>query len=79
MQSNNNLFLYPVFQDLYESFVNMRDRGERGITEKGREEDKPRQGNTIHVQGLNITEEFLKKNFQHCGHIINISMELEKK
>ena len=71
-----------MLQDLYESFVSARDREERGLTDKGREEgrpDKPRQGNTIFVTGLNITEDFLRKAFHSCGHIINISMEIEKK
>ncbi|RZF48004.1 hypothetical protein LSTR_LSTR002070 [Laodelphax striatellus] len=44
---------------------------------------KPRQGNTIFVSGSfapgsNITEDLLKKAFQPCGTIVNISMEVEK-
>lgn len=71
-----------MFQDLYESFVSARDREERGLTDKPREEgrpEKPRTGNTIFVHGLKITEDFLRKTFQSCGAIVNISMEIEKK
>lgn len=71
-----------LFQDLYESFVSARDREERGLTDKPREEgrpEKPRSGNTIFVHGLKITEDFLRKTFQSNGSIVNISMEIEKK
>ncbi|CAG2059402.1 unnamed protein product [Timema podura] len=68
-----------VASNLYESFVSARDREERGLTEKreGRP-DKPRQGNTIFVSGHKITEEFLRKAFHSCGHIVNVTMEIEK-
>nr|CAD7259498.1 unnamed protein product [Timema shepardi]CAD7569494.1 unnamed protein product [Timema californicum] len=69
----------PKVKNLYESFVSARDREERGLTEKreGRP-DKPRQGNTIFVSGHKITEEFLRKAFHSCGHIVNVTMEIEK-
>ena len=55
-----------------------RDREERGLTEKKEKTDKPRVGNTIFVQGFQITEDLLRKAFMNCGLIINISMEVEK-
>ncbi|KAK7871221.1 hypothetical protein R5R35_001085 [Gryllus longicercus] len=66
-------------KSIYESLVSARDREERGLAEKpdGRP-DKPRQGNTIFVTGHNITEDFLKKAFQTCGTIVNVTMEIEK-
>lgn len=66
-------------KNLYDSFVSARDREERGFTEKrdGKPE-KPRQGNTIFVQGHKITEDFLKKAFHTCGNIVNVTMEIEK-
>ncbi|XP_075228708.1 negative elongation factor E [Lycorma delicatula] len=71
----------PRVKNLYESFLSARDREERGLSDKARETgrpDKPRQGNTIFVSGYNITEDLLKKAFQTCGNIVNISMEIEK-
>lgn len=67
-------------KDLYESLVSARDREERGLIEKpdGARPDKPRQGNTIFVTGHNITEDYLKKSFQTCGTIVNVTMEIEK-
>lgn len=66
-------FHFFSFQNLYESFVTARDREERGRP------DKPRQGNTIFVAGHNITEDFLRKEFQRFGNIVNVTMEIEKK
>ncbi|XP_044727122.1 negative elongation factor E [Chrysoperla carnea] len=65
-------------KNLYDSFVSQRDREERGITEKRKEADKPRHGNTIYVSGYQITEEYLRKHFSNIGNIVNISMEIEK-
>ncbi|XP_067005733.1 negative elongation factor E [Anabrus simplex] len=69
----------PKVKNLYDSFVSARDREERGLNEKrdGRP-DKPRQGNTIFVSGHNITEEFLRRTFETCGTIVNVTMEIEK-
>lgn len=68
----------PRVKNLYDSFVTARDREERGLTEKKEKTDKPRVGNTIFVQGFQITEDLLRKAFMNCGLIINISMEVEK-
>ncbi|XP_063226714.1 negative elongation factor E [Bacillus rossius redtenbacheri] len=69
----------PKVKNLYESFVSARDREERGLSEKrdGRV-DKPRQGNTIFVSGYKITEDSLKKAFDSCGNIVNVTVEVEK-
>nr|CAG4644366.1 EOG090X0F8Z [Lepidurus arcticus] len=40
--------------------------------------DKPKSGHTIYVFGFDITEDLLKKTFQPFGHVVNISMEVEK-
>ncbi|XP_049829978.1 negative elongation factor E [Schistocerca gregaria] len=62
----------PKVKNLYESFVTARDREERGRP------DKPRQGNTIFVAGHKITEDYLRKEFQRYGNIVNVTMEIEK-
>ncbi|CAD7082913.1 unnamed protein product [Hermetia illucens] len=66
---------------LYQQFAAVRDREERGLTDKKGDPakgDKPRAGNTIFVSGNKVTEEFLKKNFADFGTIVNVSMEIEK-
>ncbi|XP_039287139.1 negative elongation factor E [Nilaparvata lugens] len=76
----------PRVKNLYESMMSARDKEEGRANEKVKEPgkpDKPRQGNTIFVSGSfapgsNITEDLLKKAFQPCGNIVNISMEVEK-
>lgn len=68
-------------KDLYDSFVSARDREERGLPKElgeGRKSDKPRQGNTVYVNGYQITEDILKTTFTDCGKIVNVSMEVEK-
>lgn len=72
----------PKVKNLYDSFVSARDREERGLGDKQKEQgkpDKPRQGNTIFVSGYKITEDLLRKTFQGMGNIVNVSMEIEKK
>lgn len=44
----------------------------------GTKADKPKTGNTIYVSGNRLTEEFLHKQFDGFGKIVNISMEIEK-
>ncbi|XP_054274016.1 negative elongation factor E-like [Macrosteles quadrilineatus] len=81
MDDQDSETMRPRVNDLYESFVSARDREERGLTDKPREEgrpEKPRSGNTIFVHGMKITEDFLRKTFQSYGNIVNISMEIEK-
>lgn len=72
----------PRMQNLYQHFASERDREERGLGDKGildtNLSDKPRSGNTIFVSGNNLTEEYLKANFNEFGTIVNISMEIEK-
>ena len=64
---------------MYESFVNARDREERGLTDRDKGSDKPRQGNTIYVYGYNITEDILRATFGSAtAKIVNVSMEVEK-
>lgn len=67
-------------KNLYESFVSARDREERGLTEKTKNSDRPRTGNTVHVFGYSITEDIIRGSFvppPGCK-IINVSMEVEK-
>lgn len=40
--------------------------------------DKPKSGNTIYVSGNRLTEDYLHKQFDGFGKIVNISMEIEK-
>ena len=47
-------------KNLYESFVSARDREERGLTEKTKNSDRPRTGNTVHVFGYSITEDIIR-------------------
>lgn len=72
----------PRIQNLYQQFATERDREERGLNDKSTldptQPDKPRAGNTIFVSGNKVTEEFLKKNFNDFGTIVNVSMEIEK-
>ena len=50
----------PKVKNLYESFVSARDREERGLTEKTKNSDRPRTGNTVHVFGYSITEDIIR-------------------
>ena len=50
-------------KNLYESFVSARDREERGLTEKTKNSDRPRTGNTVHVFGYNITEDIIRLEY----------------
>ena len=58
------IFLLPIqspkVKNLYESFVSARDREERGLTEKTKNSDRPRTGNTVHVFGYSITEDIIR-------------------
>lgn len=70
----------PRIKNLYGSHSNAREwENERAVEKPKEKTDKPRQGNTIYVQGYKITEEFLEKHFRTFGTIVNISMEIEKK
>lgn len=74
-------FSFSRIRGLYQQFAAVRDREERGLTDKKGDPakgDKPRAGNTIFVSGNKVTEEFLKKNFADFGTIVNVSMEIEK-
>ena len=56
-------------KNLYESFVSARDHEERGLTEKTKNSDRPRTGNTVHVFGYNITEDIIRLEYskeRHC-------------
>lgn len=44
----------------------------------GAKSDKPKSGNTIYVSGNRLTEDYLHKQFDGFGKIVNISMEIEK-
>ncbi|XP_076313943.1 negative elongation factor E isoform X2 [Tachypleus tridentatus] len=80
--SNNSR---PAMKSLFESFVSSREIEEHENKEErdherdrdGRNE-RPRQGNTIYVNGFNVTEEILRNGFAPFGNIMNISMELDK-
>ena len=50
----------PKVKNLYESFVSARDREERGLTERTKNSDRPRTGNTVHVFGYSITEDIIR-------------------
>lgn len=54
-------------------------REERSQQERrDRDYDLPKKGNTIYVNGLDITEEILRKAFSNIGSILNINMERDK-
>ncbi|KAK2710586.1 negative elongation factor E-like [Artemia franciscana] len=74
----------PKVPNIYESFVPATGLVEKTVRRQSlKEEEEPKEaspktGNTIYVHGYNITEQFLKKNFQKFGLIVNIAMEIEK-
>uniref|UniRef100_A0A8D8VCY6 Negative elongation factor E n=1 Tax=Cacopsylla melanoneura TaxID=428564 RepID=A0A8D8VCY6_9HEMI len=85
--------LKPKFMksELYENFVSAKretndDRtpvdkkayGTENLLTRLPPGEKPKGGNTIFVQGLGISEEFLRQTFSSYGKICNVSMELEK-
>ena len=79
--------------NLYENFVSSRETDGEPLPSSRPESkegptspaisppkpERPKIGHTIYVFGYNITEDILKKGFQHFGNIVNISMEIEKK
>lgn len=78
----------PKVPNLYENFVSSRDSDPEPApaskelplspTASPSKLERPKTGHTIYVFGYSITEDILKKGFQHFGNIVNISMEIEK-
>lgn len=62
-------------KNLYESFVNARERGGR---DREPRPERPKQGNTVYVNGFGVTEDILRTAFTPFGQIVNISMEVDK-
>lgn len=79
--------------NLYENFISSRDTDAESLSSSRAESkdgptspattspkvERPKIGHTVYVFGYNITEDILRKGFQHFGNIVNISMEIEKK
>ena len=76
------LELYSIYEsnfkvkNLYESFVSARDREERGLTEKTKNSDRPRTGNTVHVFGYNITEDIIRLEYIRERHSLDAQTRL---
>lgn len=74
----------PRIQNLYQHFVQEREREERGFSSDAESNidiaviEKPRSGHTIFVSGQKVTEDYLKKTFSDLGTIVHVSMEIEK-
>ncbi|KAH3791150.1 negative elongation factor E-like [Dreissena polymorpha] len=60
----------PERADDHEEWAERRDRRPR--------EPLPEKGHTVHVKGLGIGEEMLRKTFSNFGNIVNITMEKER-
>lgn len=79
----------PPVKKLYESFISSRKLEEeiredhpkdtiRRERDRDRLPERPRQGNTVYVRGVGITQEILQRTFESTGTIIHISMEMDK-
>lgn len=82
----------PKVPNLYENFISSRETDTEPLSSSRAESkegpsspalsspkvERPKIGHTVYVFGYNITEDILKKGFQHFGNIVNISMEIEK-
>lgn len=87
--SSSSSTVRPPVKKLYESFVSSRKLEEeiredhakdniRRERDRDNRPERPRQGNTVYVRGVGITQEILQKTFESTGNIIHISMEMDK-
>lgn len=95
MINQPKLLVFLIFKvpNLYENFISSRETDTEPLSSSRAESkegpsspalsspkvERPKIGHTVYVFGYNITEDILKKGFQHFGNIVNISMEIEKK